>query len=124
MSLILYIDDNRVLRENGTEILELAGYEVIIAQNGKEGIALAREKEPDLILCDIIMPELDGYEVIQLLKKDPVLSKIPFVFVTASAEKSEMAKGMALGADAYIRKPFDGKELLETVKNCLLGNKV
>jgi CRP/FNR family cyclic AMP-dependent transcriptional regulator len=119
MPLILYIDDNRNMRENGTEILELEGYEVIIACNGQEGFVLARERKPHLILCDVIMPVQDGYETIKQLKSDPVLSKIPFIFVTASAEKSEMSKGLELGAFAYIRKPFDGEELLSVVKQGL-----
>jgi len=108
-----------MMRENATEILELAGHEVIIATDGHEGFALAREKSPNLILCDVIMPVQDGYETIKQLKSDPILSKIPFVFVTASAEKSEMHKGLELGAAAYIRKPFDGEELVETVNKCL-----
>jgi len=119
MSLVLYIEDNRNIRENGIEILELGGYSVITAANGKDGLALAKEKFPDLILCDIIMPELDGYEVIKRLKLEPVTACIPFVFATASAEKCEMSKGLELGADAYIRKPFDGQELLDTVNQLL-----
>ena len=122
MSLILYIEDNRDIRENGIEILELGGYTVITATNGKDGIVLAGEKNPDLIICDIIMPEKDGYQVIEELKQDPLLAKTPFIFATASAEKSEMHKGMELGANAYIRKPFDGKELLDAVKYWLAQN--
>ena len=123
MPLILYIDDNRNMRENGTEILELEGYRVLTADDGKQGVDLARTRNPDLILCDVIMPMQDGYETIKQLKSDPELSQIPFVFVTASAEKSEMSKGLELGAVAYIRKPFDGEELLETVKRNLPINR-
>jgi CheY-like chemotaxis protein len=119
MALILYIDDNRDMRENGTEILELEGFEVIIAHDGLQGFNMAKERVPDVILCDIIMPIQDGYETIKQVKNDDILSKIPFIFVTASAEKSEMSKGLELGAFAYIRKPFDGEELITTVKQSL-----
>lgn len=120
MSLILYIEDNSYNRENGMEILELAGYEVITAINGVDGVALAIERVPDLIICDILMPKLDGYETIQQIKGNPKLAKIPFMFATASAQKSEMQRGLDLGANAYIRKPFDGQELLDTVKGLLV----
>ena len=119
MSLILYIEDNLAIRENGVEILELGGYTVITAINGNDGVALAKEKIPDLIICDIVMPLMDGYETIQQIKSDPALAEIPFMFVTASAQTSEMSRGLQLGANAYIRKPFDGKELLETIKQLL-----
>jgi len=119
MSLVLYIDDNRIMLENGAEMLELAGYEVIVACNGEEGFALAKEKKPDIILCDVIMPVQDGYTTITQLKNDTTLAQIPFVFVTASAEKSEINKGLKLGAVAYIRKPFEGDELLDTVNKWL-----
>ena len=121
MKQILFIEDNYEIRENTTELLELAGYTVVTAVNGKEGVALAKEKTPDLILCDIMMPELNGYEVFEELKKDSSTSCIPFVFVTASAERSEMSKGLEMGADGYIRKPFDEKELVETIERCLNG---
>ena len=94
-------------------------YTVITAINGKAGVALATERIPDLIICDIVMPELDGYETIKQIKGHPQLAEIPFMFVTASAQKSEMSKGLELGANAYIRKPFDGKELLDTIKQLL-----
>jgi CRP/FNR family cyclic AMP-dependent transcriptional regulator len=119
MSLILYIEDNKAIRENAVEILEMHNYTVITAVDGQQGVALALEKLPHLIICDVIMPVLDGYQTIQQIKSHPALASIPFMFVTASAQKSEMSRGLTLGANAYIRKPFDTLELLDTVKQLL-----
>lgn len=112
---ILVIEDNRDVRENLEEILSLAGYEVNSAQNGKEGVAKALEHVPDLILCDIMMPELDGFGVLKILSSQPKTIDIPFVFLTAKSEKEDFRKGMGLGADDYITKPFDDTQLLETI---------
>ncbi len=103
------------MRENITEMLELANYEVQVAENGKIGVKLAQKTMPDLIICDIMMPELDGYGVLYILAKDPRTSAIPFIFLTAKAEKSDYRKGMNLGADDYLTKPFEEMELLEAV---------
>ena len=119
MKTILLIEDNNDIRENTCELLELEGYEVIFAVNGKIGLALAKEKKPDIILCDIWMPETDGYEVFNGLSSDAETANIPFIFLTASVEKKEIAAGYAMGAKGYIRKPFDTKELLDTVELCL-----
>lgn len=119
MNKILLIEDNKIMRENTAEILELAGYEVIAAANGKIGSILAREIKPDLIICDIMMPEMDGYGVLHILSQDPATASIPFIFLTAKAEKSEMRKGMELGADDYLTKPFEDTELLKVVKTRL-----
>lgn len=119
MKKILIIEDDQVMRENTAEILELARYEVTTAQNGKVGCSLAREMKPDLIVCDIMMPELDGYGVLHVLSKDPQTASIPFIFLTAKAEKSEMRKGMELGADDYLTKPFDDMELLNAIESRL-----
>ena len=119
MKTILIIEDNLEIRENTSEILELEGYEVITAMNGKLGFELAKERMPDLILCDIMMPEMNGYEVFEHLKMNEKTSAIPFIFITASAEKSEVRLGLNMGAAGYIRKPFEENELLETVKNGL-----
>lgn len=116
---ILLIEDNADVRENTAEILELANYMVISAPDGKEGVELARTNHPDLIICDIMMPGLDGYGVLHLLSKDPVLSTVPFVFLTAKAERSDLRKGMDLGADDYITKPFEKSELLNAVESRL-----
>lgn len=116
MKKILIIEDDQVMRENTAEILELANYQVQTAPNGKLGSALAREWGPDLIICDIMMPELDGYGVLHILSKDPKTAIIPFIFLTAKAEKSEIRKGMELGADDYLTKPFEENELLSAIE--------
>ncbi len=116
MKKILIIEDNNDMRENIAEILELAQYQVETAPNGKEGVRIAQEKDPDLIICDIMMPELDGYGVLHILSNDPKTALIPFIFLTAKAEKNDFRKGMVLGADDYITKPFDDTELLEAIE--------
>ena len=115
MNRILLIEDNAEMRENTAEMLELASYEVQVAENGKIGVRLALDDPPDLIICDIMMPELDGYGVLYMLAKNPKTSTIPFIFLTAKAEKSDYRKGMSLGADDYLTKPFEEMELLEAV---------
>lgn len=119
MKTVLLIEDNHDIRENTHEMLELEGYKVLVAMNGKIGLALAREKIPDIILCDIMMPEADGYEVFNGLKNDQSTAGIPFIFLTASAEKSEVEAGLGMGANGYIRKPFEPEELFETLSKCL-----
>ena len=119
MKIILLIEDNNDIRENTCELLELEGYEVIFAANGKNGLTLAKEKKPDIILCDIMMPETSGYDVFFELKNDTETAHIPFIFFTASAEKGEIAEGFAMGANGYIRKPFEPKELFDTILSCL-----
>ncbi|MBT8190895.1 MAG: response regulator [Saprospiraceae bacterium] len=115
MKKILVIEDNVEVRENICEILELSDYEVVSAVNGKEGVEMAMNEDPDLILCDVMMPELDGFGVLKILNKKPETNGIPFVFLTAKAEKTDFRKGMGLGADDYITKPFDDTELLEAI---------
>jgi CheY-like chemotaxis protein len=116
MKTILVIDDNLELRENTAEILELAGYRAVTAENGKKGVELALEHKPDLIVCDIMMPDLDGYGVLHLLKKNAETENIPFIFLTAKTERSDFRKGMEMGADDYITKPFDDLELLKAIE--------
>lgn len=116
MKRILVIEDNTALRENIAEILELADYTVETAANGKLGIAAARKHQPDLILCDIMMPELDGYSVLHVLTRDAQTARIPFIFLTAKTERESLRKGMAMGADDYITKPFEDTELLEAIE--------
>ncbi len=113
---ILLIEDNAVLAENISSILELARYDVTHALNGKVGVDLAQQNHPDLILCDIMMPELDGYGVVHILNSNPETANIPFIFLTAKADKSDFRTGMNLGADDYITKPFDGVDLLKVVE--------
>lgn len=121
---ILLIEDNPEMRDNTTEILELAGYEVYTAQNGSEGVSAANEVIPDLVICDIMMPVMDGYEVIAELSRDPKTSVIPFIFLTAKAERSDLRKGMEMGADDYLTKPFDDKELINAIESRLKKNSV
>ena len=116
MNTILVIEDNLEMAENISAILRLAKYSVLTAANGKAGVEAAQQHHPDLVLCDIMMPELDGYGVLHLLSKDPETANIPFVFLTAKAEKSDFRTGMSLGADDYVTKPFDGLDLLKVVE--------
>jgi CRP-like cAMP-binding protein len=116
MKKILLIEDNEEVRENTAEILELSGYKVITAGDGKAGIASALKELPDLVICDIMMPLLDGYGVLHALGKHPETAGIPFIFLTAKSEKTDFRKGMELGADDYLTKPFDGSELLSAVE--------
>ncbi|MEO9964157.1 MAG: response regulator [Reichenbachiella sp.] len=115
MKKILIIEDNTEVRENTCEILELAGYQVMTVVNGKEGVEVAQKDRPDLIICDIMMPELDGYGVLHILSKNPDTSDVPFIFLTAKAEKADFRKGMSLGADDYLTKPFEESELLDAI---------
>ncbi len=119
MNTILIIEDNTEVRENTAEILELANYKVLSAENGKIGVELAQQNKPDLIICDVMMPVLDGYGVLHLLGKNQNTSSIPFIFLTAKSERSDFRKGMEMGADDYITKPFDDIELLNAVESRL-----
>jgi len=116
MKKILIIEDNDEVRENTVEILELSDYNVVSASNGKKGVEIALKERPDLIVCDIMMPQLDGYGVLHLLSKHKETAHIPFIFLTAKSEKQDFRKGMELGADDYIMKPFDGTELLNAIE--------
>lgn len=116
MLTILIIDDHDEIRENIAEILSLAGYQTLTAENGKKGVEIALKKIPDLIVCDIMMPELDGYGVLHLLRKNPATENIPFIFLTAKTERSDFRKGMEMGADDFITKPFDDLELLNAIE--------
>lgn len=119
MKTVLIIEDNKEIRENTIELLELAGYRVIDVEHGKAGIEAAERELPDIILCDIMMPQADGYEVLESLKSNASTSNIPFIYLTASAEKKEIQKAMDMGANAYICKPFDVNELMDTVERLL-----
>src|SRR4051794_858137 len=116
---ILLIEDNNEILENTAEILELADYNVLTACNGKEGVEKALASLPDLIICDIMMPVLDGYGVVHLLNKNPKLQNTPLIFLSAKSERSEVRKGMELGADDYIIKPFRETELLAAIESRL-----
>jgi CRP-like cAMP-binding protein/DNA-binding NarL/FixJ family response regulator len=119
MKHILLIEDNDELRENTAEILDLSNYKVTTAENGKIGIQKALEDKPDLIICDVMMPVLDGYGVLHLINKNPELVGIPFIFLTAKSERGDFRKGMEMGADDYITKPFSDIELLNAVEGRL-----
>ena len=124
MKTILLIEDNKDVRENTSEILELANYKVVQAENGKQGVEEAQKHKPDLIICDIMMPVLDGYGVIHLLNKTPETASIPSIFLTAKSERLDFRKGMEMGADDYISKPFDDIELLNAVESRLKKNEI
>lgn len=119
MKKILLIEDNADVRDNTAEILELSNYEVIVAENGKIGVEKALEHLPDLIICDVMMPVLDGYGVLHAVHKNDTIKNTPFIFLTAKTERGDFRKGMELGADDYITKPFTGTELLNAVDSRL-----
>ncbi len=112
---VLLIEDDTVVRENTAEILEFADFEVSTASDGKDGVSKAKQIHPDIIVCDIMMPKLDGYGVYQILSKDESFKNTPFIFLTAKTNHVERRKGMELGADDYITKPFDESELLSAI---------
>ncbi len=113
---ILFIEDDVIVRENTSEILSLANYTVFTAQDGKEGIEIALKQPIDLIICDIMMPKLDGFGVLQLAMKNDKLKNIPFIFLSAKTNHDDLRKGMELGADDFITKPFDESELLKSIE--------
>ncbi len=119
MNKILLIEDDVTVRENTAELLELSGYEVITASNGKQGIEKAYKHNPDIIVCDIMMPEMDGYSVLQELSKKPQTVNVPFIFLSAKTEHKDIRKGMDLGADDYLTKPFEEEDLLSALESRL-----
>lgn len=119
MKKILLIEDNEDIRNNTAEILELSSYEVEVAENGKVGVEKALANTPDLIICDIMMPVLDGYGVLHAVHRNEKIKNVPFIFLTAKTERNDFRKGMELGADDYITKPFSGTELLNAVEGRL-----
>lgn len=119
MKKVLFIEDDTVVRENTAELLELADYDVITAANGKLGVRLAKQELPDIIVCDIMMPEMDGYGVLQAISKDRDTQHIPFIFLSAKTEHKDIRKGMDLGADDYLTKPFEEEELTSAIESRL-----
>ena len=115
MKTILLIEDDEAIRENTTELLEMAGFVVHTAENGQLGVAQALAARPDLVICDIMMPVLDGYGVLQIFNQNAQLAGVPFIFLTAKTERTDLRRGMALGADDYLTKPFDKAELLSAI---------
>lgn len=116
---ILVIEDDKTVRRNITLLLNEEGYTVFTARDGREGIVTAKKICPDLILCDIMMQGVDGYGVFVTLLKDPATRTIPFIYLTAKVEKEDIRRGMSLGADDYIFKPFDAEDLLNSIASRL-----
>ncbi|MHA8049758.1 response regulator [Aquirufa sp. ROCK-SH2] len=116
---ILIIEDSVDIRENTAELLELSGYEIEVASDGIEGVRKAKAILPDLVICDIMMPHLDGFGVLQVFSSQPNLARIPFIFLTAKTDRSDMRKGMEMGADDYLTKPFQEVELLRAIESRL-----
>lgn len=119
MKTILLIEDNPDIRENTCELLELDGYEVLAVDSGEEGLRLAKEKLPGLIICDIVMRGMDGYGVLKEIRQHKETAAIPVIFLTASPKPKEDDSGILLGFTAFIRKPFSEEDLLESISNCL-----
>ena len=116
MKKILLVEDDTSLRENIAELLELSGFSVYSASNGRIAVDMAKKNLPDLVLCDIMMPEMDGYGVLEQLSSDQNTRHIPFIFVSAKTEKQDVRRGMNLGADDYLTKPFEEEELLTAIR--------
>lgn len=119
MKTILLIDDTTEILENFTEYLEMEGYKVLASNNGKKGIDLAIQFIPDLIICDVLMPEMDGHQVLGLLLNTAKIFEIPFIFSTSLSEKIDKGEALQMGADDYIIKPFEPETLLVMVKSLL-----
>lgn len=119
MKTVLLIEDDRALRENTAELLELSGYVVLTAANGEIGIAVAKKNLPQIIICDIMMPIIDGYGVLENLSSDENTKQIPFIFLSAKTEHKEIRKGMDLGADDYLTKPFEEDDLINAIESRL-----
>ena len=119
MKKILVIEDEPEMRRNITTLLRYHDYETIAAENGRQGIERARREKPDLILCDVMMPELDGHAVLQSLQADAALARIPFIFLTAKGEKEDLRSGKNLGADDYLTKPVGNADLVRAIETRL-----
>lgn len=119
MKKVLLIEDDQVLRENTAELLELSNFGVITARNGEEGLQIANSEQPDIIVCDIMMPKMDGYSVLDQLSQNKITKYIPFIFLSAKTERQDVRKGMNLGADDYITKPFTENELISAIESRL-----
>ncbi|MEH6537189.1 MAG: response regulator [Psychroserpens sp.] len=117
MKEVLLIEDDTVLRENTAELLELSNYKVITAANGQIGLEMAKKNRPNIIICDIMMPVLDGYGVLEGLSKQNETKFIPFIFLSAKTERQDVRKGMDLGADDYITKPFSEDEIISAIES-------
>ena len=116
MRRILVIEDEPEMRRNLTALLRFHDFETLEAENGRQGVEFARREKPDLILCDVMMPELDGYGVLQALQQEACLAAIPFIFLTAKGDKDDLRSGMNLGADDYLTKPVANNDLVNAVE--------
>jgi DNA-binding NarL/FixJ family response regulator len=116
MKKILIIEDEPEMRKNITALLRYYEYQPVAAENGRAGVEAARREKPDLILCDVMMPDLNGYSVLQTLQTDAALARIPFIFLTAKGEKDDLRSGMNLGADDYLTKPFVNADLVRAIE--------
>lgn len=123
MATILLIEDDSTIRENTAELLEMEGYTVIMAANGKIGLELMSKSKPDLIVCDILMPEMNGLELLEKLGLDAKLKTVPLIFFSAKSEKKDIFLGLEKGAFDYIVKPSDLDDLLASIKRCLYQKK-
>ena len=119
MTVILLIEDHPDMRENIATILQLSGHAVLTAKDGRDGLQTALEEMPDLIICDVMMPEIDGHEVLRAVRLEPAIASTPFIFLTAKGEKRDHRTGMNLGADDYLTKPVSAEELLAAVRTRL-----
>jgi DNA-binding NarL/FixJ family response regulator len=119
MKKILIIEDEPEMRRNIATLLRFKEYQAFSAENGRIGVDMARCQHPDLILCDVMMPELDGYGVLRALQSDARLAAIPFIFLTAKGEKDDLRSGMNLGADDYLTKPVGNEELVQAIESRL-----
>ena len=119
MTQILILEDDESVRLPVVDLLEAEGYDVLAAVNGREGIEMARKHKPDLIVSDIMMPEIDGFGVFETLQKDPLTAVIPFIFLTAKTNPEDIREGLGLGADDYLTKPFEPEDLLDSIETRL-----
>lgn len=119
MTKILVIEDETPVRASIVDLLKMEDFETVSAENGLIGFGLAKKELPDLIICDVVMPEMDGYEVLNLLHQDPCTEGIPFIFLSAKADRDDLRQGMNLGAEDYITKPFSCDELLKVISTRL-----
>ncbi len=117
MKKVLIIEDSPMVRENMAEFLEFKGYHIFVATNGKDGFDMARHNKPHIIVCDVKMPKTDGFEVLDLLKKDSSTSDIPFVFLSALSQKGDLERGLKSAADAYLIKPVSMDSLIEMIES-------
>ena len=117
MKKVLLVEDDTVLRESTAELLELSNYQVFTAPNGIIGVQIALEEKPDVVVCDIMMPGMDGYAVLKALSENELTRSIPFIFLSAKTERRDVRKGMELGADDYLTKPFEEAELIGAIES-------